>query len=65
MFADSAMLKEIKQSLQVTVSREGPSFEYMECQAFIWNDTIFMQPPASILGSGSTTWATTGEFQRW
>ncbi|KAH8556075.1 hypothetical protein BGW37DRAFT_479713 [Umbelopsis sp. PMI_123] len=61
LFPDSPVLKEIKQSLSVTVSREGPSLEFMECQAFIWNDTIFMQPPAAM--SGPATWAN-GEFQR-
>lgn len=62
LFPDSPILKEIKQSLNVTVSKEGSNLEIIECQAFIWNDIIFMQPPAAL--SGPTTWAN-GEFQRW
>ncbi|KAG2183099.1 hypothetical protein INT44_006080 [Umbelopsis vinacea] len=61
LFPDSPISKEIQQSLNVTVSKEGPSVEFIECQAFIWNDTIFMEPPAAL--SGPTTWAD-GEFQR-
>ncbi|KAJ2960536.1 hypothetical protein NQZ79_g4173 [Umbelopsis isabellina] len=63
LFGNSHIINEIEKYLHVTatVSTESLDVEHLDCQAFIWKDTIFMRPPVPM--SGSKSWAT-GEFQR-